>query len=114
MGLFFTDELLDIFGSSPLAYTNAGGMSLGEVQTVSAMARDGEASVFYDAWVALGDRLAEQAAQARDSGDMSTARMLLLKASTCYPPAYHPLYGLRSIRGCRPHSQNKSRRSRPV
>jgi hypothetical protein len=69
-------------------------LSLGEVQAVSAVARDGDASAFYEAWVAAGDRLAEQAAQARDAGDTSTARMLFLKSATCYPPAYHPLYGL--------------------
>jgi hypothetical protein len=94
VGLFFTDELLDVFGTSPLGYTSTGGLTLGEVQAVSAAARDGNASAFYDAWVALGDRLAQQASQARDDGDLSTARMLFLKSSTCYPPAYHPLYGL--------------------
>ncbi|HEY3674964.1 MAG TPA: alpha/beta fold hydrolase [Candidatus Tumulicola sp.] len=92
--MFFTDELLDVFGTSPLAYTNAGGLSLGEVQAVSAIARDGDASAFYNSWVTAGDHLAEQAALARDDGDMATARTLYLKAANCYPPSYHPLYGL--------------------
>jgi hypothetical protein len=94
MGLIFDDPLLDVFGTSPLGYTNAGGLSLGEVLAVSAVARGGDASAFYDAWVAMGDRLASQAESARQAGQLATARGLFLKASTCYPPAYHPLYGL--------------------
>jgi dienelactone hydrolase len=94
MGLFFEDALLDIFGTSPLGYTNAGGLTLGEVQAVSAVARNGDATAFYDAWVGMGDRLVAQASDARDAGRLETARQLYLKASTCYPPAYHPLYGL--------------------
>jgi hypothetical protein len=92
--VFFTDELLDEFGTSPLGYTSAGGLTLGEVRAVSNVARDGDASAFHDAWVAAGDRLATLADEAKNAGQMATARALYIKASHCYPPAYHPLYGL--------------------
>jgi hypothetical protein len=92
--MFFDDPLLDEFGTSPLAYTNAGGLTLGEVQAVSAVARGGDATEFYDAWVAMGDRLVAQAGAARDANQLATARSLFLQAANCYPPAYHPLYGL--------------------
>lgn len=93
MGMFFQDDLLDEFGTSALGYTSAGGLTLGDVRAIAAVARDADASRFYDAWVAYGDRLAAEASQHQREGRIETARELFLKSANCYAPAYHPLYG---------------------
>ena len=50
MGLLFKDELLDEFGSWPIAYIPYGGVDFGEIAAVAEAVGDGDGSAFHQAW----------------------------------------------------------------
>ena len=93
MTLLFQSEQHDEFGTWPLAYIPYGGADFGEIQAVAAAVGGGDDAVFYQEWVAIGDRLAGDAEQAAQAGHTVSARELYLRASAYYATAYHPLYG---------------------
>lgn len=93
MGLLFTNDLHDEFGSWAFGYIPYGGADIGEVQAVARAVGDGDDGDYNREWVAAGDRLAAEAADAQARGHRSTARDLYLRASCFYALSYHPLYG---------------------
>jgi hypothetical protein len=92
-GQLFSDEFHNEFGTWMLGYTPYGGGDYGDVLAVAAAVGDGDDTAFYDAWVAAGDRLHEEAAAAESAGHHGSACDLYLRASAAYASAYHPLYG---------------------
>ena len=99
MGLLFKDDLLDEFGSWPIAYIPYGGADFGEIEAVAKAVGGGDAVRFHEAWVAAGDRFAAEADAAERRGSLVSARELFLRASVFYSTSLHPLFGARSIRG---------------
>jgi alpha-beta hydrolase superfamily lysophospholipase len=93
MGKVFLDEFHDEFGTWPLAYIPAGGADYGELAAVAEAVGDGDDGAFYAAWIAAGDRLADEAKQREASGHEQSASDSYLRASVCYASAYHPIYG---------------------
>jgi hypothetical protein len=93
MGLLFKDGLHDEFGTWPIAYIPYGGADFGEIQAVGRAVGDGDDSAFYEAWMAAGDRLAVEAAEAAAAGRLVSVREAYLRASCFYATSYHPLYG---------------------
>jgi dienelactone hydrolase len=93
MGLLFKDDFHDEFGTWPIAYIPYGGADFGEIQAVTRAVGDGDDSAFYEAWMAAGDRLAAEAAEAAAAGRLVSAREAYLRASCFYATSYHPLYG---------------------
>jgi alpha-beta hydrolase superfamily lysophospholipase len=93
MGVIFKNDFHDEFGTWPIAYIPYGGADFGEIQAVARAVGDGDDSAFYDAWVAAGDRLAAEAADAAAAGRRVSAGELFLRASCFYAASYHPLYG---------------------
>ncbi len=92
-GRFFADEFHDEFGTWMLGYTPYGGGDVGEVEAVAAAVGSGGDDEFYEAWVAAGDRIADEAREAAARGHRASAADLHLRASAAYASAYHPLYG---------------------
>lgn len=93
MGLAFNNPLHDEFGTWPVAYIPYGGADMGEILAVGQAVGDGDDSAFHEAWMAAGDRLADEAAQTQRRGLRASARELFLRASAFYSASYHPLYG---------------------
>ena len=93
MGLIFRNDLHDEFGTWPIAYIPYGGPDFGEIRAVGNAVGDGDDSAYYQAWIAAGDRLAAEAAEAEIRGHRHSARETFLRASACYATAYHPIYG---------------------
>ncbi|MFC4171726.1 alpha/beta hydrolase family protein [Microvirga sp. GCM10011540] len=93
MGLAFKNDLHDEFGTWPIAYIPYGGADFGEVLAVGRAVGDGGDTVFHEAWMAAGDRLATEAEEAKSRRLRSSARDLFLRASAFYAASYHPLYG---------------------
>ena len=93
MALLFQDDFLDEFGTWPIGYIPYGGADFGEVAAVAAAVGQGDASDFYAAWVAAGDRLAAAAEAAERLGSKASARELYLRASVFYSVSYRPLFG---------------------
>lgn len=93
MGILFKDELHDAFGTWPLGYIPFGGADFGEVLAVARTVGEGDNDAYYRAWTAAGDRLAEQAHEARAAGRRQTAREAFLRAACHYGSSYHPLFG---------------------
>lgn len=93
MGLIFRNDLHDEFGTWPIAYIPYGGPDFGEIRAVGNAVGDGDNSAYYQAWIAAGDRLAAEAAEAEIRGHRHSARETFLRASACYATAYHPIYG---------------------
>jgi pimeloyl-ACP methyl ester carboxylesterase len=93
MGLFFESDFHDEFGSWPLAYVPYGGADVGEVIAVGKAVGNGDDSAYYEAWVAAGDRLFQEAETALANGHKTSAEDLFLRASVFYGAAYHPIYG---------------------
>jgi pimeloyl-ACP methyl ester carboxylesterase len=93
MGLFFESDFHDEFGSWPLAYIPYGGADVGEVAAVGKTVGKGDDAAYYDAWVAAGDRLFQEAKDAERNGYRASAEELFLRASAFYGAAYHPIYG---------------------
>jgi alpha-beta hydrolase superfamily lysophospholipase len=94
MGVLFKDELQDAFGTWALGYIPFGGADYGEVQAVARTVGDGDNTAFYDAWIKAGDRLAESARGALQSGKKTTARDGFLRASCHYTMPGRLLYGI--------------------
>ncbi|BCP55159.1 hypothetical dipeptidyl aminopeptidase/ acylaminoacyl-peptidase related protein [Kaistia sp. 32K] len=94
MGLLFQNDFHDGFGSWALGYIPYGGADFGEVRAVALAVGDGDDGAFYAAWVAAGDRLADEAEVALARGHRASARALFLRAANFYAAAYHPLYGV--------------------
>lgn len=92
MGRIFKDELYDGFAWA-VGYIPYGAADLGEIEAVAAAIGDGSDAVFYDAWMAAGDRFASQAGAALAKGHRSSAGELCLRASCFYGSSYHPIYG---------------------
>jgi hypothetical protein len=80
MGLLFKDDLLDEFGSWPIAYIPYGGADFGEIAAVAKAVGDGDGSAFHQAWAAAGDRFAAEADAAERRGAIASARELFLRA----------------------------------
>ncbi len=93
MAVLFHDDFLDEFGTWPLGYIPYGGADFGEVAAVATAVGEGDASAFYAAWVAAGDRFAAGAQAAEKRGAKASARELHLRASVFYSVAYRPLFG---------------------
>ena len=93
MGLLFKDDLLDEFGSWPIAYIPYGGADFGEIEAVAKAVGGGDAVRFHEAWVAAGDRFAAEADAAERRGSLVSARELFLRASVFYSTSLHPLFG---------------------
>jgi alpha-beta hydrolase superfamily lysophospholipase len=93
MGLFFTNDLHDEFGTWPLAYIRYGGLDAGEILAVAKRVGDGDDGAFHAAWTAMGDALAAEAEAALAKRRPITAREFFLKAACAYDASYHPLYG---------------------
>ncbi|HWL52224.1 MAG TPA: alpha/beta fold hydrolase [Chthoniobacteraceae bacterium] len=91
--MMFKDAMHEEFGAFPLAYISAGGPELGEIRAVATAVGDGDDTAFYEAWVAAGNRLRQQAEEAERRHRIASARELFLRASGCYGASYHPLYG---------------------
>lgn len=92
MGLAFSNEMHDEFGAWPVAYIPYGGANLGEILAVGRTVGDGDDTAYYDAWVAAGDSIAAEGAEAERRGLRGRASELFLRASAFYAAAYHPLY----------------------
>jgi pimeloyl-ACP methyl ester carboxylesterase len=93
MGLLFKDDLLDEFGSWPIAYIPYGGADFGEIAAVAKAVGGGDGSSFHSAWVAAGDRLAAEADAAERRGSVVSARELFLRSSVLYSTSLRPLFG---------------------
>jgi pimeloyl-ACP methyl ester carboxylesterase len=93
MGLLFKDELQDAFGTWALGYIPFGGADYGEIQAVARTVGDGDDTVFYNAWMDAGDRLAERARSALQSGKRATARDGFLRAGCHYAMPGRLLFG---------------------
>jgi dienelactone hydrolase len=93
MGLLFKDELLDEFGSWPIAYIPYGGADFGEIAAVAKAVGDGDGSAFHQAWAAAGDRFAAEADAVERRGAIASARELFLRASVFYSTSLRPLFG---------------------
>src|SRR5277367_78121 len=93
MGLLFKDDLLDEFGSWPIAYIPYGGADFGEIAAVAKAVGDGDGSAFHQAWAAAGDRFAAEADAAERRGAIASARELFLRASVFYSTSLRPLFG---------------------
>ena len=93
MGAFVKDDFLDDFAAWPAAYIPYGGADFGEIVAVGQVIGTGDESAYYDAWVAAGDRLLDEAGTARSAGHRQSASALYLRASAFYATSYHPLYG---------------------
>src|SRR5690606_17271445 len=91
--MMIKDAMHEEFGAFPLAYISAGGPELGEIQAVAAAVGVGGDDVLYQAWVAAGHRLRQQAVEAERRHRTAGARELYLRASGCYGASYHPFYG---------------------
>jgi alpha-beta hydrolase superfamily lysophospholipase len=53
----------------------------------------GDDSAFYDAFVAMGDRMVSAAEETLAKGHPASARELFLRASVFYAASFHPIYG---------------------
>jgi hypothetical protein len=93
MGVLFQDGFLDGFGTWPLAYIPYGGPDFGELAAVAKAVGRGDASAYYAAWIAAGDRAVAAAKSADKAGHKQSAQELYLRASAFYTASYHPLYG---------------------
>jgi alpha-beta hydrolase superfamily lysophospholipase len=93
MGLIFKSDFHDEFGTAPLAYIPYGGADFGEVVAVARAVGDGDDTVFYDAWMKAGNRLAGEAEAAVARRRRASARDLFLRAGCFYSSSYRPLYG---------------------
>ncbi len=93
MGTFFQDDLLDEFGSVPLAFTAMGGVDVGVIRAVARAVGSGDAAAFWAEWVAAGDRIAAEAEAAEAKGRRAEARASWLAAASCYTTAGRPLFG---------------------
>lgn len=96
MGLAFQDPLHDEFGTWAVAYIPYGGPDLGEILAVGQAVGDGDDIAFHEAWLAAGDRHADEALQVQGRGLRGSASELFLRASVCYASSYRPLYGPQS------------------
>ena len=67
MGVLFQDGFLDGFGTWPLAYIPYGGPDFGELAPVAKAVGRGDASAYYAAWIAAGDRAVAAAKSADKS-----------------------------------------------
>ena len=111
MGLLFKDDLLDEFGSWPIAYIPYGGADFGEIAAVAKAVGDGDGSAFHQAWAAAGDRFAAEADAAERRGAIASARELFLRASVFYSTSLRPLFGTPVDRGSSRLSAKRSTRS---
>jgi pimeloyl-ACP methyl ester carboxylesterase len=93
MGLLFKDDLLDEFGSWPIAYIPYGGADFGEIAAVGKAVGNGNGTSFHSAWDAAGDRFAAQADAAERRGSIVSAREFFLRASVFYSTSLRPLFG---------------------
>ena len=93
MGLIFKDDLLDEFGTWPLAYMPYGGADFGEILAIAETAGDGNETDFYNAFITAADRFVTDAEEALQNGYRAVAKELYLKASEFYTASYHPIYG---------------------
>ncbi|MBL8581100.1 MAG: alpha/beta fold hydrolase [Rhizobiaceae bacterium] len=93
MSVLFKSDFHNAFGTWPLAYIPYGGADFGEVQAVAKAVGEGDDGVFHSAFVAAGDRLAEEAESTLAAGHRGSARDLFLRASVFYGASLHPLYG---------------------
>lgn len=93
MAVLFSNEFHDAFGTWPLAYIPYGGADFGELQAVARAVGDGDDGAFHAAFVAAGDRIAEEAEATLAAGHRVSARDLFLRASVFYCASLHPLYG---------------------
>ena len=75
MGLLFKDDLLDEFGSWPIAYipSHRRGADFGEIAAVAKAVGEGARPCFHQAWAAAGDRFAADADAAERRGSMVAA-----------------------------------------
>ncbi len=93
VGLLFKDDLLDEFGSWPIAYIPYGGADFGKIAAVAKAVGEGDSARFHQAWAAAGDRFAADADAAERRGSMVAARELFLRASVFYSTSLRPLFG---------------------
>lgn len=93
LGRMFADPFHDDVGTWILGYAPYGGGEFGEVLAVANAVGDGDDSAFYDAWMASGERILQEAQQRDAAGHRASAVAAYLRASAQFGSAYHPLYG---------------------
>jgi len=92
MAGFFRNEMHNDFVWAH-GYIAFGGPDLGEIRAVAEATGDGGDDAFYAAWVAAGDRMADEADALLAKGHVTSARETWLRASVCYGSSFRPLYG---------------------
>ncbi|WP_137180064.1 S9 family peptidase [Roseomonas sp. AR75] len=93
MGLFFHDALQDEFACWALGYTASGGIDVGLLAAVGRQVGKGDSAAYWQAWMAAGERLRAEAAEAEAEGRRRAASAAYLQAACAYGLSYHPLYG---------------------
>ncbi|TPE61577.1 alpha/beta fold hydrolase [Sandaracinobacter neustonicus] len=91
--MLFRDAFHDGFGTWPLAYISTGGADYGEIQAVAEAVGDGDDGAYYDAWMAAGERLEQEAQVCLSAGSRAGAEAQYLKAAAFYATSYHPIFG---------------------
>jgi pimeloyl-ACP methyl ester carboxylesterase len=94
MGLFFEDPLHETFAANvALGTISRGGAEPGEIIATCARITDGDDDSWYDEWCATADHVAAAGRAAAAAGHAVSAREALLRASSYYGLAFHPLFG---------------------
>jgi pimeloyl-ACP methyl ester carboxylesterase len=94
MPLLSENPMWEAFGQRALLTTGVGGADFGEcLATMREVGDDGDAGAWYEAWTAIGMRLADVGADAAGRGHSQSAHELFMRASTYHRTAYFPLYG---------------------
>ena len=83
----FYSEDFDFEVRIQLGQAPYGGADVGEVLRTIAEVKDGDHEGWYQAWSALGERLATQAAASADAGHRASAAAAYLRAANAYSPA---------------------------
>ncbi|WP_341577951.1 dipeptidyl aminopeptidase [Microbacterium schleiferi] len=83
----FYSEDFDFEVRIQLGQAPYGGSDVGEVLRTIAEVKDGDHEGWYQAWSALGERLASQAAASADAGHQTSAAAAYLRAANAYAPA---------------------------
>jgi alpha-beta hydrolase superfamily lysophospholipase len=92
-GLVLSDPLLDAQLMRAVGSAPYGGADIGEAITAARTISGADLDSWYDAWVALGDRVAALAHRAEADGHLETARLAHWRASSYYRTAGVMLMG---------------------
>lgn len=89
----FDDPLFESWAQRTLLNVNGGGAEIGEVAALTGTIPAGDRSAWFDAWMAMGERLETQAQACLAKGHGISARGLFQRASTYYRTSYPLLFG---------------------